>query len=148
MTKMESVTTNTRILYNLGTFLDAERDLTCYCYSLRFGNFGPLWYHSAMIWTISDLHLSFATPKPMDIFGDRWRDHPQRIAAAWNERVRAEDTVLIAGDSWALKLADARPYFDGLLYCLGEKLSRVAIHHHWWVSSGRVRCAAAVVPSR
>jgi hypothetical protein len=46
----------------------------------------------------------------MDIFGERWRDHPQRIAAAWRERVRDDDVVLVAGDiSWALKLEHARP---------------------------------------
>src|SRR3954467_8549797 len=89
----------------------------------RFGNHQPLWAHSALIWTISDLHLSFATPKPMDIFGDRWRDHPQRIAAAWNERVRADDTVLIAGDiSWALKLADARQDLEWIAALPGRKI--------------------------
>ena len=33
------------------------------------------------IYAIADLHLSFApdTDKPMDIFGTRWKDHPERI---------------------------------------------------------------------
>ncbi|HMP42742.1 MAG TPA: metallophosphoesterase, partial [Roseiflexaceae bacterium] len=61
-----------------------------------------------MIWTISDLHLSHARPKPMDVFGNRWKNHPERIAAAWRSRVADDDTVLIAGDvSWAMKLNDA-----------------------------------------
>src|ERR671932_173355 len=46
------------------------------------------------IWAISDLHLSFAAPKPMDIFGDRWRDHPERIAARWRKLVAEDDIVL------------------------------------------------------
>ena len=31
------------------------------------------------IWAIADPHLSFSQPKPMDIFGEHWRDHPARI---------------------------------------------------------------------
>ena len=93
-----------------------------------------------MIWTISDLHLSFAAPKPMDIFGDRWRDHPQRVAAAWNERVRAEDTVLIAGDiSWALKLAQAQADLEWIAALPGRKILSRGNHDYWWESSGRVR---------
>ena len=33
------------------------------------------------IWGLSDTHLSFAHPKPMDIFGEHWRNHPDKIAA-------------------------------------------------------------------
>jgi ribulose kinase len=67
-----------------------------------------------MIWTISDLHLSFAQPKPMDIFGTRWKDHHERIAANWRARVAASDTVLIAGDiSWAMKVDDALEDLSG-----------------------------------
>ena len=76
----------------------------------------------------------------MDIFGDRWRDHPQRIAAAWNERVRAEDTVLIAGDiSWALKLAHAQADLEWIAALPGRKVLSRGNHDYWWESSGRVR---------
>src|SRR5439155_20922787 len=75
-----------------------------------FGKDAPVWYDTAMLWTISDLHLSSVNPKPMDIFGDRWKNHPQRIAAAWRARVHEHDTVLVAGDiSWAMKLDEALP---------------------------------------
>jgi predicted phosphohydrolase len=61
-----------------------------------------------MILTISDLHLSFANPKPMDIFGNRWRNHPERVATAWKNLIAPDDIVLIAGDiSWAMQLKEA-----------------------------------------
>ena len=31
------------------------------------------------IYTIADLHLSFNTNKPMDIFGNNWDDHQNKI---------------------------------------------------------------------
>ena len=111
------------------------------CHSRRaFGNHPRLWYHSAMIWTISDLHLSAAKPKPMDIFGERWKQHPQRIAAAWRERVRPDDTVLIAGDiSWALKLPEALPDLHWIAALPGNKVLSRGNHDYWWESAGRVR---------
>ena len=85
-----------------------------------------------MLWTISDLHLSSVQPKPMDIFGDRWKNHPQRIAAAWRERVREGDTVLIAGDiSWAMKLDDALPDLEWIAALPGHKIMIRGNHDYW-----------------
>jgi predicted phosphohydrolase len=93
-----------------------------------------------MLWTISDLHLSFAHPKPMDIFGTRWKDHAQRIASAWRERVRADDHVLIAGDiSWAMKLDQAMPDLEWIAALPGHKVIIRGNHDYWWESTGRVR---------
>lgn len=93
-----------------------------------------------MIWAISDLHLSAARPKPMDIFGDRWRDHPQRIAAAWRARVHADDVVLIAGDvSWAMKLEDALPDLEWIAALPGRKVLSKGNHDYWWQRAGPLR---------
>jgi predicted phosphohydrolase len=68
----------------------------------------------------------------MDIFGDRWKNHPQRIAAAWRERVRDEDTVLIAGDiSWALKLEDALVDLQWIAALPGQKIMIRGNHDYW-----------------
>lgn len=85
-----------------------------------------------MIWTISDLHLSLAQPKPMDIFGDRWKSHPERIAAAWRASVAAEDTVLVAGDiSWAMKLNDALLDLRWIDALPGKKVLIRGNHDYW-----------------
>jgi predicted phosphohydrolase len=98
----------------------------------RFGNRALVWYHSCMLWTISDLHLSSAQPKPMDIFGDRWKNHPERIAAAWRARVRDEDTVLIAGDiSWAMKIEDALLDLEWIAALPGHKVLIRGNHDYW-----------------
>ena len=35
----------------------------------------------------------------MEVFGSRWKNHWQRIAADWKSRVSDDDVVLIAGDT-------------------------------------------------
>ena len=55
------------------------------------------------IYAISDLHLSFNTNKPMDIFG--WENYEERIKKNWLEKVNEKDLVLLPGDfSWEMKL--------------------------------------------
>ena len=65
------------------------------------------------LFAIGDLHLSHSSNKPMSIFGPKWDNHAERIAAAWRERVSDEDAVLIPGDiSWAMQLDDTRQKGD------------------------------------
>ena len=35
------------------------------------------------IYVIGDLHLSFSTDKPMDIFGKNWENHSEKIKQNW-----------------------------------------------------------------
>jgi predicted phosphohydrolase len=46
------------------------------------------------IFAIGDLHLSHNFEKPMDIFGDGWANHTEKISENWNRVVRAEDLSL------------------------------------------------------
>lgn len=97
-----------------------------------------------MIWTISDLHLSFAQPKPMDIFGNRWKDHPERIATSWRQRVRDEDVVLVAGDiSWAMKVEDALVDLRWIHGLPGRKVFCKGNHDFWW---DRARPLRPIIP--
>ncbi|HWQ14298.1 MAG TPA: metallophosphoesterase [Roseiflexaceae bacterium] len=101
-----------------------------------------------MLWTISDLHLSFAQPKPMDIFGQRWRNHPERIAAAWHARVRPDDVVLVAGDiSWALKPRDAMLDLAWLDALPGRKVLSRGNHDYWWSAERTRRLRRDLPPS-
>lgn len=85
------------------------------------------------VWAISDLHLSGAKPKPMDIFGKNWKDHPQKIARAWRERVAPEDLVLCPGDiSWAMTLEEAAPDLAFLEALPGKKILLRGNHDYWW----------------
>jgi predicted phosphohydrolase len=84
------------------------------------------------IFTISDLHLSFGSDKPMDIFRG-WDNHTDRLLAHWNRLVKPEDTVVLPGDfSWALKLCDTKPDFDFLSKLNGRKILLKGNHDLWW----------------
>ena len=59
------------------------------------------------VFAISDLHLSGLKEKPMNIFGEVWEGHFEKIIADWREKVVPEDIVLIGGDtSWGMKLEE------------------------------------------
>lgn len=92
------------------------------------------------IFAISDLHLSFQTNKPMDLFGDHWTDYEQRIMEDWNSRVTAGDVGIIAGDiSWAMKMEDARLDFEFLAKLNGTKIIIRGNHDYWWKSISKIR---------
>ena len=61
------------------------------------------------IYAIADLHMSFSVPnKAMDVFGEQWANHTNRLQSAWKEIVSEDDLVLVPGDiSWAMYLSDA-----------------------------------------
>ncbi len=87
------------------------------------------------IWAIADPHLSFAQPKPMDIFGEHWRDHPARIAKNCRAVVADDDLLLLPGDlSWALKRPDAEPDLAWLAALPGVKVLCKGNHDYWWDS--------------
>jgi predicted phosphohydrolase len=85
------------------------------------------------IYAISDLHLSLSGEKPMDIFGDAWRDHANRIAANWDATVGPDDTVLLPGDhSWALRFEEAKIDLDYIAARPGRKILIRGNHDYWW----------------
>ena len=84
---------------------------------------------------MADTHLSRARPKPMDVFGDHWRDHPAKIAAACRAVIAPDDLLLMPGDlSWALKRAEAEPDLAWLAALPGIKVLAKGNHDFWWDS--------------
>lgn len=87
------------------------------------------------IWAIADPHLSFAKPKPMDIFGEHWHDHPARIEKNCRAVIAPDDLLLMPGDlSWALKRKDAEPDLAWLAALPGIKVLCKGNHDYWWDS--------------
>ena len=90
------------------------------------------------VYTISDLHLSFGTDKPMDIFRG-WENHTDRITANWNRLVSENDTVILPGDlSWALKLEDTLADFKFLESLPGTKIIGKGNHDLWWSTKKKI----------
>ena len=84
------------------------------------------------LFTISDLHLSLSSNKPMDVFYG-WNNYVERLEANWKRVVTDDDTVVIPGDiSWALKLEDALEDFRFIDKLPGKKIILKGNHDLWW----------------
>ena len=94
------------------------------------------------LFAIGDLHLPGGDDKPMDVFGEQWEGHFERISRDWRARVRPEDTVLIPGDiSWAMQLSHAVPDLRLIGELPGRKVLCKGNHDYWWSSITQVRSA-------
>ena len=83
------------------------------------------------IFAISDLHLSFNTDKPMDVFG--WDGYEKLIEEDWKEKVTDNDLVLLPGDfSWEMKLETTNKDFEFINNLPGRKLLLKGNHDYWW----------------
>lgn len=92
------------------------------------------------IFVIGDLHLSFGSNKPMDIFGKNWVKHDEKIAENWKENVKDTDTVIINGDfSWAMNIKDMYLDFKYLEELPGKKILSKGNHDYWWASITSMR---------
>ena len=91
------------------------------------------------VFAISDLHLSFYRDKPMDIFGDNWKNHPDKIKNNWNKIVSDDDFVLVPGDvSWAKSMTEFQPDLDFIHKLNGKKIFISGNHDYWWGSTSKL----------
>lgn len=86
------------------------------------------------LYVIGDLHLSLTVEKPMDIFNG-WGNYVERLTSSWQQRVKAEDTVVILGDvSWGMSLEDAYADFEYINRLNGKKIIIKGNHDYWWTT--------------
>lgn len=93
-----------------------------------------------MIYAIGDLHFDHSNTKPMDVFGEKWINHKEKIIEDWIKRVDEDDLILIPGDtSWGLKLQDAYPDLKLLDDLPGKKVIIKGNHDYWWEGISKIR---------
>lgn len=86
------------------------------------------------LFAIADTHLPSTRAKDMERFG--WRGHPAPLARAWDERVAADDVVIVAGDiSWATRPAEVLDDLRWLDERPGRKILLRGNHDFWWGDS-------------
>ncbi|MBQ9757877.1 MAG: metallophosphoesterase [Clostridia bacterium] len=87
------------------------------------------------IFALGDLHLSFGTDKPMDVFGSKWENYTEKIYDNWQSIVSQDDLVIIPGDvSWATYLDDAKRDFEFIEKLNGKKVIIKGNHDYWWTT--------------
>ena len=90
------------------------------------------------LFAISDLHLSFSSNKPMDIFPG-WEDYQKRLYDNWQKTVSPEDTVVVAGDvSWGISLDESLEDLKFLNSLNGKKILIKGNHDFWWSTAAKL----------
>ena len=90
------------------------------------------------LYTIGDLHLSLGKDKPMDIFGDAWRGHAEKLREGFS-RVGQDDLTVLCGDlSWGMSLEDTLPDFRFVDALPGRKLLLKGNHDYWWTTRNKM----------
>ena len=91
------------------------------------------------VFAISDLHLSLAEDKPMDVFDPVWEDYMRRIRENWIKVIRQDDLVLLPGDiSWATYIDKSDPDFLYIESLPGKKLISKGNHDYWWTTHSKL----------
>lgn len=91
------------------------------------------------IYALADLHLSFGTDKPMDVFGDAWGDYTTKIEENWQSVITDKDLVVIPGDvSWATYIEDACEDFKFINRLNGKKVILKGNHDYWWTTLSKM----------
>ena len=91
------------------------------------------------LYAIGDLHLSLSADKPMDVFGSKWENYVERIAAAFSV-LHDDDVIVLAGDtSWGISLDEALADFKFLDALPGKKLLLKGNHDYWWGTAAKMK---------
>lgn len=84
------------------------------------------------LYAIGDLHLSFGTNKPMDVFGGVWNNYVEKLRDGLHV-ITPEDTTILLGDlTWALDLNGAQEDFAFINAIPGRKIILKGNHDYWW----------------
>ncbi|MBC8631345.1 Predicted phosphoesterase or phosphohydrolase [uncultured Clostridium sp.] len=87
------------------------------------------------LYAIGDLHFSTAVNKPMNIFGDNWDNHEEKIINSWKSQVKDDDIVLVVGDtSWGINMNEAEQDLDIIHKLPGKKIFVKGNHDYWWTT--------------
>ncbi|MGI5977098.1 MAG: metallophosphoesterase [Candidatus Limivicinus sp.] len=91
------------------------------------------------LYAIGDTHLSFAKNKPMNIFGDNWENHPEKLREGFSV-LSPDDVCVICGDiSWGMGLEEAGPDFLFINSLPGKKIILKGNHDYWWNTSAKIK---------
>ena len=93
-----------------------------------------------MIYAIADLHLDITKEKDMSVFGGNWENYEEKIFKNWQDTIKKDDLVLVAGDiSWAMKIDDVKLDLDRIEQLNGRKIILKGNHDYWWQSLNKLK---------
>ena len=91
------------------------------------------------LYAIGDTHLSLGSQKPMDIFGDKWENHAEKLKKGF-AGLKAEDVCVICGAiSWGMGIEECREDFLFIHSLPGKKIILKGNHDYWWSTAAKAR---------
>ena len=92
-----------------------------------------------MLYAIGDLHLSFGADKPMEIFGDIWEEHTEKLIKGFS-KLSPEDTCVICGDlTWGTDMESCLEDFRFIDALPGKKIILKGNHDFWWTTASKTK---------
>ena len=90
------------------------------------------------LYAIGDLHLSFSTDKPMDVFGGGWINYTEKIKTGF-QMLQPEDVCVLCGDiSWGMHLEESLEDFLFINKLPGRKIILKGNHDYWWGTTAKM----------
>ena len=90
------------------------------------------------LYAIGDLHLSLSGSKPMDVFGERWNGHTEKLKIGFSELCE-EDVCVLCGDlSWGMSLEGSLEDFRFIDALPGKKIILKGNHDYWWTTASKM----------
>lgn len=89
------------------------------------------------LYAIGDLHLSLSVNKPMDIFGEVWKDHTEKLRASFSQ-LREEDTIVLCGTRPGGLLGGGAGGFSLFGPAPGQKILLKGNHDYWWETASKM----------
>ena len=91
------------------------------------------------LYAIGDLHLSLAGAKPMDVFGDKWYGHTEKLKRGFSE-LDENDVCILCGDlSWGMSLEESIEDFRFIDSLPGRKIILKGNHDYWWTTASKMK---------
>ncbi len=90
------------------------------------------------LYAIGDLHLSFTSNKPMDVFGKRWEGYIEKLLTHFSALGPEDVTVLCGDGSWAMSLEGAAEDFHFMDRLPGKKILLKGNHDYWWNTATKI----------
>ena len=91
------------------------------------------------LYAIGDLHLALGTDKPMDIFGERWKNHAEKLKIGF-AGLNEDDVCVLCGDlSWGMGLEATKEDFLFINSLPGRKIILKGNHDYWWCTVSKAK---------
>lgn len=91
------------------------------------------------LYAIGDLHLALGKDKPMNVFGEVWENHAEKLRAGFS-KLNDDDVCVLCGDlSWAMGLEDALEDFLFIDSLPGHKIILKGNHDYWWSTASKAK---------